>query len=471
MDNTTRLESKRDGGLTPIGVVAPLFLWVFLLAGPTRDVGAVDYSGTVSFQGNVVFAVPIPGIDAEDVQIGLKGSTEATGSGEKCSIDPNSISIDNPDPNGAYPSLGTVSADFLLERGGSKIPEGECIVTLQANGTDGVSVSARGYQILFVTADQINTSATVSVPDITVRESKAIAELDKECFKWVKKQLRFLAKCNFLLLKKGPEAAEKCRDAGPEPPDCDPGNHVDAILALSHGVNNQHADPNNALSVSLDLMKRQIICQKLFGKAAANYAIKRSKLVDRKCAGENADPTVDPEDCREDQGKDSKRKLDVIDKCDVPQTTDPNNGRRAPDVGPPCDVCIADVEDPPGEWQIDRKCLKGCFEMVLNELSDGIVGDLPVCGNSILQPPEVCDDGNLANGDCCSDICWAEDLGNQTCGVGACEVTVPVCQGGAPLTCVPGTPGTEGPLGDPSCSDGIDNDCDTTTDGADTDCQ
>jgi cysteine-rich repeat protein len=212
-------------------------------------------------------------------------------------------------------------------------------------------------------------------------------------------------------------------------------------------------------------MKRQVICPTMFGKAAANYAMKRSKLGERKCAGENADPLVDPADCREDQGRYSKRKLDAIDKCDVNQMVDPNNGRWAPDVGSPCDVCID------GGGVIDRKCLKGCFEMVVNELSDGIVGDLPVCGNSILQPPEVCDDGNLTNGDCCSDICWAEDLGNQTCGIGACEVTVPVCQGGAPFTCVPLPAGTEGPLGDASCSDGIDNDCDTTTDGADTDCQ
>jgi cysteine-rich repeat protein len=216
-------------------------------------------------------------------------------------------------------------------------------------------------------------------------------------------------------------------------------------------------------------MKPQIICQKMFGKAAANYAIKRSNLVNRKCAAENADPAIAPAvwvaDCRDTQGRESRRKLDVIDKCAVDQTTDPNNGRRAPDVQTPCDVCI-DVGG-----VIDRKCLKGCFEVVVNELSDGIVGDLPVCGNSILQPPEFCDDGNLDNGDCCSSGCTAEDLGNQTCGIGACEVEVPVCQSGEPFTCVPEDPGTEGPLGDPTCSDGIDNDCDSATDGTDTDCQ
>lgn len=34
----------------------------------------------------------------------------------------------------------------------------------------------------------------------------------------------------------------------------------------------------------------------------------------------------------------------------------------------------------------------------------------------------------------------------------------------------PGTPGTEGPAGDPSCSNGIDDDCDGSIDGADSDC-
>ena len=41
-------------------------------------------------------------------------------------------------PNGSYPDAGTVSADILLERGGPQLPEGECIVTVLANGTDGI---------------------------------------------------------------------------------------------------------------------------------------------------------------------------------------------------------------------------------------------------------------------------------------------------------------------------------------------
>ena len=144
-----------------------------------------------------------------------------------------------------------------------------------------------------------------------------------------------------------------------------------------------------------------------------------------------------------------------------------------------------------------------------------------VCGNGIVDPGEQCDDGNTTSGDCCSATCQAEDLGSTTCGVGACARTVPRCvngvsqtcvpgtpapetcngidddcdgqidQGlgsttcgvgactrtvqncvnGVPQTCTPGTPGTEGPAGSPSCTNGIDDDCDGLTDASDPGCQ
>ncbi len=80
--------------------------------------------------------MPIAGINAEDLEVRLKTSTDGTGSGEKCSI--LSTSSDNADPNASYPDAGTVSADILLERGGPQLPEGECIVTVLANGMDGI---------------------------------------------------------------------------------------------------------------------------------------------------------------------------------------------------------------------------------------------------------------------------------------------------------------------------------------------
>ncbi|MGH7964190.1 MAG: MopE-related protein, partial [Candidatus Binatia bacterium] len=81
------------------------------------------------------------------------------------------------------------------------------------------------------------------------------------------------------------------------------------------------------------------------------------------------------------------------------------------------------------------------------------------CGNSqINSPREQCDDGNAAGGDCCSADCQVEDLGSQTCGVGACQRTVPRCDAaGQPQTCTDDTPGTE------TCN-GVDDDCNGTID-------
>jgi cysteine-rich repeat protein len=43
---------------------------------------------------------------------------------------------------------------------------------------------------------------------------------------------------------------------------------------------------------------------------------------------------------------------------------------------------------------------------------------LEICGNSILDPTEECDDGNLRSGDGCSAFCKIEHLGGQGCSPG-----------------------------------------------------
>jgi hypothetical protein len=86
---------------------------------------------------------------------------------------------------------------------------------------------------------------------------------------------------------------------------------------------------------------------------------------------------------------------------------------------------------------------------------------------------ETCD--NLDN-DC--DGSFDEDFTDlgMTCtaGIGACESTgnyVCTADGlGTECSATPGTPGTEGPVGNPTCDDTIDNDCDGTTDEEDQDC-
>jgi len=93
-------------------------------------------------------------------------------------------------------------------------------------------------------------------------------------------------------------------------------------------------------------------------------------------------------------------------------------------------------------------------------------------------PEQSCFDGN--DNDCDTQIDCADTadcdgaVGSPTgCGVGACASTGNLtCSGGSQTdTCTPGTPGIEGPVGDTTCGDGIDNDCDGLTDAGDPDCQ
>ncbi|HYQ71152.1 MAG TPA: hypothetical protein VET88_04390, partial [Gammaproteobacteria bacterium] len=87
--------------------------------------------------------------------------------------------------------------------------------------------------------------------------------------------------------------------------------------------------------------------------------------------------------------------------------------------------------------------------------------------------PEICDNGqdDNSNGlvDCADPVCDGFVDGSTTCGVGACAATGNlVCQTPGQIdTCSPGTPQAEGPFSMPSCSDGIDNDCNGLTDAAD----
>jgi cysteine-rich repeat protein len=406
---------------------------MLLVALPSHRAEAVDYVGTVDFQGDVTFSAPIAGISEQDLTISVKEATDATGQGTKCSI--TATTSDNADALGDYPDAGSVDADYLVERGGPNLPEGTCVTTVVAAGTDGVSVSARGTQTIFVDVNDVDASATVVVPTIVVRQSKAIAGVDKDCLKWMKKQMKLRAKCSYKVLKKGADKADTCKDAGPEPtlPElCDPGDFVEAVLAFSHGANDFQLDPFSAPDVDEKAHKDQIKCQKRFGKAAVNFIIKYTKLVDKKCVQAG----LDSEECRVDlvNAKNIKKKLDQIDKCVTDQIVDGGTGTIIPEVGDPCMSCISGSV-------LDRKCMKGCFESHLIVLGDGMVGDFPECGNGILQSPEFCDDGNLVNGDCCSDICTVE------------------------------AGSTEGPNGDLTCSDLLDNDCDGDIDGADADCQ
>lgn len=86
-----------------------------------------------------------------------------------------------------------------------------------------------------------------------------------------------------------------------------------------------------------------------------------------------------------------------------------------------------------------------------NDFEDVLVrsiGLVPVCN----PVPETCDGrDNNCNG------MIDDGLGTVTCGVGACQRTVEVCQGGRTVTCVPGSASVE-------VCDNIDNNCNGTID-------
>jgi len=439
----------------------PILLAGFLgLALGSTPASAVDVQGSVTFEGQLAFDAPVPGVDLDDVRVRVDLATEATGPGVRCSI--LSESSDDADAGGLYPDAGAVSAEILMERGGPQQPEGACLVTLRASGWDGVSVTAHGLTTLLVTAAEIGANAVLSPPAIALRASKAQAELAVDCKKWAKKQLSLRNKCNAKILKLGGAiAVAKCKEAGPEPAACDDGNHVEAVLALAHGANDQQTDVANGQAVDAKLLASQLKCQALFGKAAVKFSGALAVRIQAQCVK----PGGDSQACRDAQRQALKGKLDGIDKCSVDALADGGTGRVVPQVGEPCDSCIV-------AGVVDRKCLKSCFEASLADLASGLVGDVPVCGDGILQGGEFCDDGNLADGDCCSSLCGASapEINEQSCGVGACEVTVPMCAEGEALVCEPGSPGEESLLAGDSCLNGVDDDCDGTLDGDDPGC-
>ena len=438
--------------MVPIATAA-----MFCLVG-LGPAGATEIIGTVHLQGQVEFSAPIAGIALEDLVVDVGIQTEATVGGTKCEI--LGTTNDNPDVAGNYPDAGDVSADISALHNGGQPPEGSCSLAVVVSGNDGVATSARGSGQLLATVAEIDADATLLLDNIVVRESKVIAGVDKECLKWVKKQSKLRAKCNDQLLRKGPEFAVKCKVADPaEPAGCDPGQHVEALLELAYGLNDQQVDSGSAELIDASLLKDQIKCQKLIGKAAVKFLAKRSKFVQKRCLN---DP-VDSVDCRAQQDGTARKVLGVIDKCGADQATDDGTGRVVYDVGTPCSDCIA-------AGVLDRKCLKTCVEVAVAALSDGIVGDVADCGNGIAQTGEFCDDGGNSDGDCCSATCTVESLPDQVCGVGACQVAAPACDGSEPAVCTPGLAGTEGPALDPTCSDLIDNDCDGDLDGVDADC-
>ena len=161
---------------------------------------------------------------------------------------------------------------------------------------------------------------------------------------------------------------------------------------------------------------------------------------------------------------------------------------------PDCHRCGDEILDP-GEDCDDGNlvggdgCSTSCrFEACGNEVLDEgedcddgntVSGDgcesnctLPACGNEIVDEGEDCDDGNTVDGDCCSATCGFEVLGSP-CDADHDFCTIDRCDGLAHcelVTLQRGCELGEGPFGDPTCSDGQDNDGDDLVDAQDPGC-
>ncbi|MEZ4302337.1 MAG: MopE-related protein [Polyangiaceae bacterium] len=81
-------------------------------------------------------------------------------------------------------------------------------------------------------------------------------------------------------------------------------------------------------------------------------------------------------------------------------------------------------------------------------------GQWAECMGQVLPAEETC---NLVDDDCNGAV---DDMGQQTCGVGACAVTVTKCVDGVEQPCVPGQPTLE-------VCDGVDNNCNQIVDESD----
>jgi hypothetical protein len=122
-------------------------------------------------------------------------------------------------------------------------------------------------------------------------------------------------------------------------------------------------------------------------------------------------------------------------------------------------LCTGSNVGTPGVWQFAIR--NGMISTGAGTQTCGVgacVRTVPRCDNGNPLPcvpgppqPEVC---NGIDDDCNDHI----DDGSQSCGVGACRRFVPLCVEGHSAACTPGTPHRE------QCGDGIDDDCDGLVD-------
>ena len=217
--------------------------------------GAVDVQGLVSFQGQVIFNEPIPGMDVAGVRVSIDPATEATGNGVRCSV--LQTQSDDTDAFGLYPNAGSVTAELRMERGGPQQPEGACLVTLRASAYDGASTTAHGSTTMLVSAAEIGVGPAPPSSDRAARVEglggarAGVQEVGEEAHEAARQVQRHHPEAR----RRG--GAGEVQGRSSEPMDCDPGEQVDAVLALAHGGNDQQRDVASGEAVDLGRSARR----------------------------------------------------------------------------------------------------------------------------------------------------------------------------------------------------------------------
>ena len=140
----------------------------------------------------------------------------------------------------------------------------------------------------------------------------------------------------------------------------------------------------------------------------------------------------------------------TIDNCagGMPQTCDPMQGSRAETCNSIDDDCDGQVDEDLGQ----TSCGVGACAHTVDNCISGVP---QTCNPMQGASAEVCDS---IDNDCDGSV--DDGLGQTSCGVGACEHTIENCAGGVPQTCDP----MEGSSSE-TCN-GIDDDCDGAADEA-----
>ena len=149
------------------------------------------------------------------------------------------------------------------------------------------------------------------------------------------------------------------------------------------------------------------------------------------------------------------------------------------------DSCVAGTPTEDPEVSCTDSLDNDCDGAIDGADSDCLVSCTDNDGDGYCEEIDDCDDNNAAinpgaddsqcdgvDNNCDSVVDDGYVATSTTCGVGACASTgLLECVSGAEVdSCVEGTAETEGPIGDATCSDGLDNDCDGAIDVADPGC-